>query len=278
MPHILGTEYRMNAQTRSRLGRRLAWLVVVSITLSAILLPGAALVSAATTVTNPPGNPTCAGLGYSLSFKIDTGDLVNAVYGDGDGAEDNDVVTNWDEQEITISGLSADGQTFDWDSTLPVNAVLVKAGTDNNALYTYSPPVTGANDLTHGPGQQGISHLLFCGGAAAPTATPTPTPTDAPTPTPTDAPTPTPTGTPAPTEAPTATPTGGVGGATGTPGGGAGGATSDPTLPSTSTLDQTGTGPTGDGWRVILLALAGLLAVALLLTPAKAVIRKDDTR
>jgi len=33
-----------------------------------------------------------------------------------------------------------------------------------------------------------------------------------------------------------------------------------------------------DGWRVVLLALAGVLAAALLLTPATAVIRKDDQR
>jgi hypothetical protein len=33
-----------------------------------------------------------------------------------------------------------------------------------------------------------------------------------------------------------------------------------------------------DGWRVVLLALAGVLAAALLLTPATAVIRKDDRR
>ena len=49
-----------------------------------------------------------------------------------------------------------------------------------------------------------------------------------------------------------------------------------PTLPSTSTLDGQGTDPTGDGWRIILLVVAGLLAVALLLTPAGAVVRKDD--
>lgn len=103
----------------------------------------------------------------------------------------------------------------------------------------------------------------------------TPTPTPAPTPTPTLAPTPTPTLAPTPTPpAPTPSPTGGVGGATGTP---PPAATADPTLPSTSTIDQAGT-PTGDGWRVILLALAGLVAAALLLTPATAVIRKDDNR
>lgn len=263
----------MIAQTRSRLGRRLAWLAVLSLTLTALLLPAASLVSAATTVTNPTGNPTCADLGYTLSFKIDTGDLANTTYADGDP----DVETNWDGQEITISGLSTDGQTFDWDSTLPVSAVLVKAGESNNQLYTYVPPVTSDENLTHGAGQQGISHLLFCGNVPAPT----PTPTEGPTATPTEAPTPTPTEGPTatPTEAPTATPTGGVGGATGTPpGGGAGGATANPTLPTTSTLDQTGSGATGDGWRIILLALAGLLAAALLLTPAGAVIRKDDTR
>ena len=72
---------------------------------------------------------------------------------------------------------------------------------------------------------------------------------------------------------PTPTPTGGVGGIIGTP---PAGATADPTLPSTSTLDGQGTDPTGDGWRIILLVVAGLLAVALLLTPAGAVVRKDD--
>jgi hypothetical protein len=253
----------MIARTRTPLGRRLAWLVALGLTITSLAAPSASVL-AATTITNPPGNPTCADLGYSLSFKIDTGDLANTTYADGDP----DVVTNWAGQEITISGLSGDGQTFDWDSTLPVSAVLVKAGTNNNALYTYNPPVTSDENLTHGPDQQGISHLLFCGTTTAPT----PTPTTAPTPTPTTAPTPT------PTLAPTPTPTGGVGGATGTPAptGGVGGATSDPTLPSTSTIDQTGSGPTGDGWRLILLAMAGLLAVALLLTPARAVIRKDD--
>jgi hypothetical protein len=100
-------------------------------------------------------------------------------------------------------------------------------------------------------------------------AAPTPTPTEAPTPTPTEAPTPT------PTEAPTPTPTGGVGGATATPAGSVGGATAAPTLPTTSTLDEA-TSPLNDGWRVILLALAAVLAVALLLTPATAVVRKDD--
>ena len=74
-----------------------------------------------------------------------------------------------------------------------------------------------------------------------------------------------------PTPTPVPTPTGGVGGATTPPT-----ATPAPTLPSTSTIDSTGSGSTGEGWRVILLAMAGVLAASLLLTPAGAVVRKDD--
>ena len=67
---------------------------------------------------------------------------------------------------------------------------------------------------------------------------------------------------------PDAQPTGGVGGATGTP---------SITLPPTDALAGTGTTtPTGDGWRLILLAMAALLGSALVLTPARAGTRRDD--
>jgi hypothetical protein len=107
----------------------------------------------------------------------------------------------------------------------------------------------------------------------APTATPTVAPTATPTvaPTATPAPTEAPTATPAPTEAPTATPapTGGVGGATATPA-----PTAATTLPPTDTLGDAAPATGGDSWRIVLLALAGLLTAALLLTPARAY-RKD---
>ena len=67
----------------------------------------------------------------------------------------------------------------------------------------------------------------------------------------------------------TPTPTGGVGGATGTPG---------VTLPPTDTLSGGSIVPAGDGWRLILLAMAGLMASALLVTPATVVVRKDDRK
>ena len=74
-----------------------------------------------------------------------------------------------------------------------------------------------------------------------------------------------------PVSAPTEAPTGGVGGATGTPGAGV-------TLPPTDTLTGGPEGLAGDGWRLILLAMAGLMAAALLMTPARVVVRRDDER
>ena len=93
---------------------------------------------------------------------------------------------------------------------------------------------------------------------------PTPTPTATPTATPTgeviDA-----TGTPGPT----ATPTGEVLPATGTP---------TTTLPPTDTLGSATPPAANDGWRLILLAMAGLLAATLLLTPAQSVVGKGRRR
>ena len=71
-------------------------------------------------------------------------------------------------------------------------------------------------------------------------------------------------------EAPTDAPTGGVGGATGTPAG----ATTGTTLPPTDSLGDPAAAPSNDAWRLVLPALAGTLAGALLLTPARSV-RKD---
>ena len=68
----------------------------------------------------------------------------------------------------------------------------------------------------------------------------------------------------------TPAPTGGVGGATGTP-------KPKVTLPPTDTIDGIhSSAPAGDGWRLVLLGMAAMLAAALLLTPARVVVRKDD--
>jgi hypothetical protein len=68
------------------------------------------------------------------------------------------------------------------------------------------------------------------------------------------------------TPTPTVAPTGEVEGETGTP---------NVTLPPTDTISGGPSAPSGDGWRLVLLAMAGLLSAALLLTPAGAVVRKD---
>ncbi len=96
-----------------------------------------------------------------------------------------------------------------------------------------------------------------------PTPTPTPTPTPDPTrPTPTPNPTPTPTPDPTPTPTPEATPppTGEVLSEVGVPA---------VTLPPTDTLTQSSSAPAGDNWRLILLAMAGILAGSLVLTPGE---------
>jgi hypothetical protein len=285
---------------RPRLARKLSWLVVASLTGAALLAPAASVQAASVAPVFPGGtlgaNPTCADLA--------------AAYGNGQTwleiEKINGMPANGTYGEITISGVS--GQTFSWTSTVGIDAVLVKAGSDNHAVYVYAPTAASAEsfgdtDLTHGQSQQATSHVSFCADTtnpppptdapptdtpptdAPPTDTPptdTP-PTDAPptdTP-PTDAP---PTDTP-PTDAPptdtppteppdggvlpTATPAGGVAGSTGTP---------NVTLPPTDTLGSATSAPAGDGWRVILLAMAGLLAGALLLTPASAVVRRKDDR
>jgi hypothetical protein len=85
---------------------------------------------------------------------------------------------------------------------------------------------------------------------------PTPTPTPDPTPTPIPTPTPTPEATPTPTP----TPVGSVGGVTGTP---------KVTLPPTDSLGGGSSGPTNDSWRILLVAMAGILASVLVLTPAR---------
>ena len=406
------------SRARSRLARRLSWLVVLSLTTVALVAPGAAAPVSAASVApiflpadidgdgKADANPTCEDL--------------DGIYGGGQTWVELEKIdgspTNGTYGEITITGAS--GQTFSWSSTVPVDAVLVKAGSDNHALYVYAPTAasaesSGDTNLTHGPSPQGTSHVSFCYDTSnpPPTLPPTEAPTTAP---PTEAPTtapptvapttapPTVAPTQAPTEAPGdvmasiliakfdtrgtnnpnddlmldgasfevyrddgdetfdagdelvvaeaptdgglldtdlldagwywivesivpdgyvgsdptlvelntddkitciwdaagliecednvgnvrelswtivlvdnapigEAPTGAVGSATGRPGGAAG-----ITLPPTDTLSGGTSVPAGDGWRLILLAMAGLIAAALLMTPATAVVRRND--
>ena len=62
-------------------------------------------------------------------------------------------------------------------------------------------------------------------------------------------------------------PKGSVEAATGTP-------KEDVTPPSTDTLTPAGSTPSNDGWQLVLIALAALLATALVLTPATRKVRR----
>ena len=63
------------------------------------------------------------------------------------------------------------------------------------------------------------------------------------------------------------TPTGDVAPATGKP---------RATLPATDTLDAASSAPAGDNWRIVLLAMAGLLTAGLMLTPGRSVVRREN--
>jgi len=165
-------ETTSRARRRATTFRRIGWLAVAAMTTLALVGPAAGPVAAAGPTDPGPGNPTCTDVNsaWTLQFKIDTGTLENRTYEWDEGLP---VVSNWTDQAISISGLSGGGQTFNWSSTLPVSGVLVKAGNDNHALYTYIPPATSDTGLTHGPNQQGISHVTFCGTVGTTTTTTT---------------------------------------------------------------------------------------------------------
>ena len=87
------------SRARSRLARRLSWLVVLSITSVALFAPGVTTSAlAGTTITHPTGNPSCTSLGYEFEFKIDSGDLEERAYEWDEGAP---VVSDWTGQTIT---------------------------------------------------------------------------------------------------------------------------------------------------------------------------------
>jgi hypothetical protein len=273
-----------------RLTRKLSWLAVAALTTVAVFAPGATALAASVTPVFLAG---ASNTGKDcVDIDQDYGQTWSQAKQDPNGNGDI-VVTDFG--TITISNTQND-KTFDWTSTFGIDAVIAKGGSDGSYAYVYATSAGAAESfgdtgLTT-PGQNAISHISFCYDAANPQPTPTPTSTTAPTPTPTsttaptatptattaptatpqptEVPNPTPEPTPAPTEEPnpTATPTGEVNPATGTPA---------VTLPPTdAALDGTAA-PAGETWRLIILAMAGILAAGLLLTPASAVRPKDES-
>jgi outer membrane biosynthesis protein TonB len=249
---------------RTRLARRVSWLAALSLTTVALLAP-------ATVAAHTP----------KVSLTCEYGLKVNLTQYNTNGT--NSVA-------ISIDGVPAAGSPF----TFGASYVKTFAVEPPTAAHTALVVVSAWDDPN---GNRGWSKTfqLSIDACVEPTPEPTPTPTPEPTPTPTPEPTPTPTPTPTPeveeepspetedTEpTPTPTPetdvepstnpepTGEVEGSTGTP------TTPRATLPPTDTVEGASETAGGDAWRLVLLAMAGAIAAMLTLTPARAVVRKDD--
>ena len=106
---------------------------------------------------------------------------------------------------------TADGQTFDFDANLAVDAVFAKGGNEGN-LYVYDPAETSDTGL-HAPANSsgsyaGLSHISFCfNDVPEPSEEPSEEPSQEPSQEPSEE----------PSEAPSQTPEQSVAGATGTP-------------------------------------------------------------
>jgi hypothetical protein len=95
------------------------------------------------------GNPSCTSLGYAFGFKVDP---PNAGTYSIDG--------------INTVTVTTDGVSFDWSSTLGMDAVISKGGPNAN-VYIYAPERTSDTGL-HSPinpnngNPFGLSHIDFC--------------------------------------------------------------------------------------------------------------------
>jgi len=239
--------------------RKVGWLSVASMLALALLAPAA----------NAEGNPpTTECAGYDYYFKIDQG--AGVISEQTYAAGDTDVVTNWPDQEITISNIGGGGQTFDWASTEGVSLVVTKEGS-NDVTTPYDPPAFSGSvaDET----QLGLSHITFCGDEPAEETEPPVTEPPVTEPPVTEPPVTEPPVTEPPvteppvTEPPVTeppTPSQSVLSETGTP---------SVTLPPTDSIGGT-SAPSDGTWRLALIALAALLASVLVMTPARATSRR----
>lgn len=103
-------------------------------------------------------NPHCADVNADWSeLRVDAGDNFAG------GTFSNDDV------EVTITVHSTDlGPTFDWDSDIGIDAVIVKGGPNVN-VYTYDPPAESFGDEglhaqvnPNNDKYYGLSHIDFC--------------------------------------------------------------------------------------------------------------------
>jgi hypothetical protein len=125
--------------------------VVPFMAAGALLVVPAAASAASVAPVFVDGNPTCADLGYGHGMKFDP---PNA------GSQSTDGVTV--EESL---GADAFGKLVDWTASAPIDAVIVKGGSNAN-VYTYpgeSSGDTGLHTPFNGPDKYyGLSHVDFC--------------------------------------------------------------------------------------------------------------------
>lgn len=150
--------------TRIRSRRRAgAAALVVGAAATAVLVGGLVpSASAAVDQETIPENADCQDLGFPNEFKIEAdGEFpAEGTYADGDEGTESKGDTEGFEVEITYT--DDDPLTFDFESTIAVNVVLVKAGTGALA-YEFDPASTTGSGL-ESPKDDSISHITFCWG------------------------------------------------------------------------------------------------------------------
>jgi hypothetical protein len=235
---------------RSQLARRLSWLGVISLVSVALFAPSTSSVLAAA-----PGNNGTVKIEDSVDPKDEPANDPHVCQFDikfffADPAQTGD----WHIKSWPPTG----DKTTVLDGTYDTNG----DGFDRQPADGYYSLADGHYKLSwKGDDSKLWKHKVFWVDCLEPEPTATPEPTE--TPKPTDKPKVDPT--------PRPTPTGDVAPATGEPR-----PTSRATLPSTDTIGAASTAPAGDNWRIVLLAMAGVLTAALVLSPARAVARRQD--
>ncbi len=106
--------------------------------------------------TSGNGMAEANSIGYNYGYKIDEWDST-------DPTGTHHVTVGGFDFYITISNVVYDEEEivlFDWESTHPIDAVIVKGDT-GAYVFEYDPPAYSDTDL-YAPSEKGISHVTFC--------------------------------------------------------------------------------------------------------------------
>jgi hypothetical protein len=160
----------MRSLTRRRLGVTTTLLGLIGAGVALTATPASAVVGPEVTPVFLPG-----------AANQDCSDLDDA-YGGGQTWLEIDVTPgNGTFGPITITNFDGAARTFDWSSTIGIDAVYVKGGVGGSNLYVYAPTAQSPEQFsddgltTPGTSGNGVSHMSFCYDESNPTTTTTTT-------------------------------------------------------------------------------------------------------